>query len=172
MKNALAALGILVVITVAVILAIYGYGTTLPETHRVAKTVRLEATQDVVWALITDYQNTPEWWSDVKSVEEETRPDGTRVTWNIDQHGERLGFVTSEVTPPTKLVRKILDEGLPFGGVWIFELATDGGATQLTLTEDGFVTPPFFRAAMHLIIGEDAKINSFLTALVQKTTVL
>jgi hypothetical protein len=47
--------------------------------------------------------------------------------------------------PPRCRITRIKDEGLPFGGRWIFELQPEGAATRLTITEDGFVKNPVFR---------------------------
>jgi hypothetical protein len=47
--------------------------------------------------------------------------------------------------PPRRRITRIIDDKLPFGGRWIFELEPDGASTRLTITEDGFVKNPVFR---------------------------
>lgn len=145
-------------------LFLYVFGRTRPERHRRCLEARLAAPPARVWGAITAYDEMPRWWEGVTSVEIETK-DGRTVTWNRDRHGQRIGFVTEEERPPFRLVRRILDEGLPFGGTWTFELSPDGTGTRLLLTEDGFIRPPLFRAVAHLFMGLDATMKSFLTAL-------
>src|SRR5688500_6992477 len=42
-----------------------------------------------------------------------------------------------ERQPPSRLVTRIADPELPFGGTWTFTLAAEGGGTRLTITEHG-----------------------------------
>lgn len=150
-------------------LALYLYGLSLPETHRETLTTDVAAPRERVWAAITGYAETPRWWNEIASVSEETRADGTRVTWNTDSHGQKVGFVTTEETRGTRLTRRILDTGLPYGGSWTFELSDvpngPGGRTQVILTEDGFIRQPFFRAVTRLFVGQRATMGSYLAAL-------
>jgi hypothetical protein len=105
----------------------------------------------------------PHWWPAVKSVRLEKRPDGTELTWTSDQHGKELPFRTVESRTNEKLVRRIARDDLPFGGTWTYELADAGpGATRLTVTEDGFINPPVFRAMARWFRGLDATIKDFL----------
>ncbi|MEO5959986.1 MAG: polyketide cyclase, partial [Opitutaceae bacterium] len=60
----------------------------------------------------------------------------------------------------------IAKEDLPFGGTWTFTLAdAPGGGTQLTLTEDGTINPPIFRAMAKWFIGLDATQKDFIANL-------
>ncbi|MES1194806.1 MAG: hypothetical protein ABUL65_02855, partial [Opitutus sp.] len=55
---------------------------------------------------------------------------------------------------------------LPFGGTWTFLLAdAPGGGTQLTLTEDGIINPPIFRAIATWFMGLDTTQKDFIGAL-------
>ncbi len=67
-----------------------------------------------------------------------------------------------------KLVRIIAKEDLPFGGTWTFALSdAPGGGTQLTLTEDGVINPPIFRAVAKWFMGLDATQRDFVRYLGQ-----
>jgi hypothetical protein len=46
---------------------------------------------------------------------------------------------------PRVRVTRIIDDKLPFGGRWYFELEPSGSGTRLTITEAGFVKVPMFR---------------------------
>jgi hypothetical protein len=65
-----------------------------------------------------------------------------------------------------RLVRKIADPKLPFGGVWIIELERDGsGTTVVTVTEDGEVYNPFFRLISRYFVDQSASIEEYLDGL-------
>jgi uncharacterized protein YndB with AHSA1/START domain len=155
-------LGLAGVLAVAV-LALYLAGSRLPREHRAQVTVVLSASRVTVWAALTDYAAMPQWWPAVKSVRLEKRPDGTELTWNTDRHGQEIPFRTVDSRTNEKLVRLIARDDLPFGGTWTYELADAGpGATRLTLTEDGFINPPIFRAVARWFLGLDTTMKDFL----------
>ncbi len=62
-----------------------------------------------------------------------------------------------ERTAPTRLVTRITDDSLPYGGQWEFTLTADGdgphAGTLLTITERGFVKPAFFRLMARYVFG-------------------
>ncbi len=158
----LIALGLIGVLAVTV-LVLYVAGLCLPREHRTQITVTLQASRATVWAALTDYAAMPQWWPAVKSVRLEKRPDGTELTWNADRHGREIPFRTVESRTNEKLVRAIAQDDLPFGGTWTYELADAGpGATRLTLTEDGFINPPVFRAMARWFFGLDSTMKDFL----------
>jgi uncharacterized protein YndB with AHSA1/START domain len=165
MKTALLIVGSLLGLLVLAGLVLYLMGRGLPEKHTSRLTVMLPAARPAVWAVITDYAKMPEWWPDVKGVRFETRPNGEVWTWNKDAHGQEIAFRTKAEAAPAKLVREIMGDDLPFGGTWTFELADQGGNTQLTLTEDGFIKPPLFRAIAQYFIGLDTTMKSFTSHL-------
>jgi len=142
-------------------LVLYFLGRALPERHTSRVSVVLPAARAKVWTIITDYVGMPTWWPAVKGVRVETRPGGEVWTWNKDSHGNEIAFRTKEEQAPARLVREIMGDDLPFGGKWTFELAEEGGQTRLTVTEDGFVKPPFFRAMMQYVIGADKNLKDF-----------
>jgi hypothetical protein len=108
----------------------------------------------------------PGWWAAVKSVRSELLLDGTLITWNKDAHGNEVPFKTTEMLPNLRLVRTIVATGQPFGGKWTFELAdAPTGGTRLTITEDGWIDPPFYRAVARWFIGLDARQRDFLASL-------
>ena len=141
-------------------------GSRMPREHRSQLTATLHANRAAVWAVITDYAKMPEWWPAVKAVRLEKLPAGTELTWNTDKHGQQIAFRTKEERHGERLVREIVGKDLPFGGTWTFELAdaADGGTT-LTLTEDGFITPPVFRALATWVFGLDTTQKDYLASL-------
>lgn len=147
----------------AVLLLLYGYGLTKPENHSASVTRRVAAPAGVVWKAVTDYSAMPGWWSAVARVTFETDASGKRITVNEDSHGRKIGFYTVEEVPEKKLVRRIVDGG-PFGGTWTYEFSNDNGGTVITITEDGWIKPPLFRAFASMR-GHTATMTEFLDAL-------
>lgn len=168
MKIALLIIGSLLGLLVLAGLVLYFLGRSLPERHISRHTVVLPAARPAVWTIITDYTKMPEWWPDVKGIRLETRPNGEIWTWNKDSHGQEIAFRTKEETKPARLVREIMGVDLPFGGTWTFELAEQGSGTALTITEDGFIKPPLFRAIAQYFIGLDRTMKSFASHLVKR----
>lgn len=147
------------------------YGLSLPQQHHERVTVDLPASQAQVWDLLTAYADMPKWWDQVKTVKEGQAPNGAVITWNEDEHGQRVGFVTKEQKRPKLLVREIYDpkEALGWGGTWTFRLEKLGKGkpvrTRLSVTEDGFVSNPLFRVLIAKVFGYQRQLASFTTAL-------
>jgi len=148
--------------------AIVLIGSMLPVQHRVSRNVKLVAGTDRVWSLISDFQTAPNWRSDIRKVERIETSDG--VVWKeIARNGDAIAYATVEESRPIKLVRKIVGEGLPFGGRWTFELQPQvGGGSSLTITEDGEVYNPIFRFVSRWIVGQSATLDRYLAQLKQK----
>jgi uncharacterized protein YndB with AHSA1/START domain len=147
-------------------LVLYLAGSRMPREHRSRLTATFPAGRAAVWAALTDYAAMPGWWPAVRSVRTEKGPDGADITFNRDARGREVAYRTGEVRPGEKLVREIVAHDLPFGGAWTFELAdAPGGGTQLTLTEDGWINPPMFRAIARWFIGLDSTQRDFVAHL-------
>jgi uncharacterized protein YndB with AHSA1/START domain len=166
MKIALLIVLSLVGLVALAALVFYFAGSRMPREHRSVVSATFKANRGAVWAAITDYAAMPSWWPAVKSVRMEKLPDGTELTWNKDGHGKEIPFRTTESRPGERLVRVIATDQLPFGGTWTFALTdAPGGGTQLTLTEDGVINPPIFRAVAQWFMGLDATQKDFISNL-------
>ena len=76
-----------------------------------------------------------------------------------------ITFEMETVEAPTKIVTRIADKTLPFGGSWTYDLSPDGGGTRLVITENGEVYNPLFRFMSRFVFGHTATIERFLTDL-------
>lgn len=161
MRLALIGLGVFVVLLVLTGLFFYLVGRAQPERHTATINFALPKTRAVVWAALIDYAAMPKWWPAVKAIRLETRPNGEVIAWNTDSHGKEIGFRTKEEKAPARLVREIVGDDLPFGGVWIYELTEANGSTHVTLTEDGFIKPPLFRGIAKFFLPPDATMRDF-----------
>ena len=144
-------------------------GSLLPKEHVASVRARFTAPPDATWAAIRDFGAWPSWNPGVKSMER--LPDaGGAERWMLrDSTG---GFPSRvEVSDPPaagkagRLVTRIDDPSLPFGGTWTWTVEADGQGSAVTITEDGEVRNPIFRLLARYVFGHHATIESYLQAL-------
>lgn len=134
-------------------------GKSLPVQHvaRVKAVFGLPA--DELWRRLTNFENYPSWRRGLSSVEAA----GADHWREVDKKGEAMTYQTVESVPLRRLVRRIADKNLPFGGTWTFELSEAGPArTALSITEDGQVYNPLFRFVSRFVMGHHATMKTFL----------
>ena len=139
-------------------------GLALPKGHRVSRTVRLAADPAKVFATISDFKRAPEWRPDVKKI----AVDGDGGPGTIVREESSMGtipFRVETLTPPSRMVMRIADPNLGFGGTWTYELQPQDTGTSLTITEDGEVTNPFFRVMQKFFFSPYKSIDSYLANL-------
>jgi uncharacterized protein YndB with AHSA1/START domain len=151
-------------VTIALLVAITGW--MLPVAHVATRQVSVAAAPDVVWKTITDVDAFPTWRSDVKKVE---RVQGAAsLTWIEHGSSGPMRFAVDASDPPRRLVTRIDDRNLPFGGRWTYELAAAGSGTTVTITENGEIYNPVFRALARFVFGYESTLASYLEALRKK----
>jgi uncharacterized protein YndB with AHSA1/START domain len=150
--------------TVVVAIIIVAVGYMLPRSHVASVSATYEATPDALWATLTDVSAFPAWRSDVTRVEVLPDENGQR-RWR--EHGKNgtITYRLIESTAPQRLVTRIDDQDLPFGGTWTYELAPAGNGTRLTITERGEVYNPVFRFVSRFIMGYTGTMTGMLKAL-------
>jgi len=142
-------------------------GLTLPKRHRASRTVTFAAAPAVVFAAISDFRRYPEWRSDVKQIAVE----GDGGQGSLVREENKTGTIPYRVevlAPPSRLVMRIADQKLPFGGTWTYELEPAAGGTSVTLTEDGEVYNPLFRVMQKLFFSPYRTIDTFLANLKER----
>ena len=142
----------------------YLYGSRLPREHVVSSQLVLVAEADTVFTVIRNIGASSTWWSDVVAVE---RVKGApRETWREDMGAS--GSIEVEVTkvvPRRSMELTILNaEEQGWGGTWYYEVRATPAGTEVTLTEEGWVESPVFRALMQLR-GKHRAIDSYLSSL-------
>ena len=153
-----------VLAAIAAVIAIVGW--CLPVKHVASRQRTFAAPPETVWRTITDVEAFPSWRSDVKRVERVGS--AGRVTWIEQGSSGRITFAVDASDPPRRLVTRIADPTLPFGGNWTYELTPAGTGTQLTITENGEIYNPVFRAVARFVLGYEATMASYLDALGKK----
>ena len=157
-------LGIGLVVLVGVVV---GVGALLPEKHHASESSRFRVGVEQLWEIITNYSAYPTWRSGVSSVERLPDMSGHPVWKETDSHGA-IPYETVESVPGKRLVRRIADPNLPFGGTWEFSLETTSEGATLTITENGEVYNPIFRFVSRFIFGHTKNIQGYLNDLQAK----
>lgn len=147
-------------ILVFIAIAVRMIGASLPVKHTVSVTRTIPHPAGDVWARISDPGQWQQWRSDVTRLE--MLPENRfRVT---DSNGTVLYRI--EIPAERTLVTVIEQEGLPYGGrwIWLVEPETDH-STRVTITEEGEVYSPMFRFFGHYLFGYDSTVKSVLDQL-------
>ena len=163
MKWALIIVGILV----GLLAVVWLIGAMLPQGHVASRKVRLKQPPEAIWQAITDVEAMPSWRKDLKGIKRLPDKNGMPAWVETSGFGE-MPLEVVEMAPPRRMVAKIADPKLPFGGTWTYEIApADGGAT-LTITERGEIYPALFRFMSRFFFGYTSTIEQYLKALGKK----
>ena len=161
MKWAFIVGGVIVTLIAVVIIV----GAMLPRDHVAAMTARVAATPDVVWSVLIEPAAFPKWRSDIKTVEI-LAPTPAGPSWREKSSQGAITFVIDTAEVPRRLVTRIADKNLPFGGSWEYVVEADGAASsRVTITERGSIYNPVFRFVSRFIMGHTATIDTYLRAL-------
>jgi uncharacterized protein YndB with AHSA1/START domain len=163
MKWVLVVVGVVVLLVAVVILI----GLALPQSHTATVARRYEAPPETVWQTITDVERFATWRADLKSAERLPDHDG-HVRWKEKTKYDEMTLEVLELVPPRRMVARIADEGLPFGGSWTYELQPAENGTQLTITENGEVYNPFFRFVSRFVMGHTGTLEKYHASLGRK----
>ena len=155
---------VIVGMLVAIALAAVTLGAILPREHRATSRLLLRTPVDTVWAVVRDLERIPAWWTDVKQSRRLPDQNGHEAWQQVLGDGTELPLEVVESDPPHRLRTVIASTSLPFGGEWIYELTPMDGGTQLTITEDGWVSNPAFRLVSRAM-GHHHTLDQYLGAL-------
>jgi uncharacterized protein YndB with AHSA1/START domain len=143
---------------------VYGAGLTMPRDHQARSRVQLTAPRDSVWAVLRAFGDYPQWDKDFKSSVRGKSSSG-RETWVQDVGGMTMAVEFKSVDAPSRLVTEVVtDDKSDWGGVWTYNLVTNGVGTEVTITEDGWIKSPIFRVMMKLM-GTHSTMDGVLKAL-------
>ncbi len=143
--------GLAVVIIPAIIVLI---GAALPKEHVASRKALIPAPPEDVFALIAG----PSTWRGFKYEVLTESPLKWRET---DASGDTITYERVETRPSTRIVNRIADPKLPFGGSWTYEVAPSANGADVTITENGEVYNPLFRFVSKFIMGHTATIEKY-----------
>ena len=147
----------------ALLLALVAFGYALPVAHVATRDAVLPAPPERIFTVLTDVEAFPKWRSDVQAVDVIAR--APQLQWRERGSNDTIAFEIQESEPPRRLVTRIADRTLPFGGAWTFTLQPVDGGTKLTITENGEVYNPLFRVMSRFVFGHTGTIDRYLADL-------
>src|SRR5580704_476165 len=142
-------------------------GALLPRDHVATRIGRYRQPPEAIWKAITDVDAMASWREGLKSVQHLPDRNGLPAHLEITRDG-KIPFETIEMTPPQKLVTRIADPKLPFGGTWTFEIVPAADGATLRITENGYVSNPFFRFMSQFVFSQTSSMETYLKSLAKK----
>ena len=155
-------LALLVVVLLVVVVLVVGW--MLPVAHVASRSASLNAPPEAVWRMITDIDAFPSWRDGVRNVERLPDRNGYPV-WVEDGTTGRIMLAVERSEPPHTLVTRIADPDLPFGGTWTYTITPTSNGCTLTITENGEIYNPVFRAMARFVFGYESTLASYLEGL-------
>jgi hypothetical protein len=131
--------------TLAALIAIAAIiGATLPVNHTASRRARFRETPEQLWPALSPGVSQPRFQQDDVNYE---------VLESVANH---------------RLVTRIADKNLPYGGAWTYEIEPAPAGSVLRITERGEVYNPIFRFISRFILGHTATIDNSFHALGKK----
>ena len=159
-------IGLVVLILGGAVVVMALIGASLPVQHTATRSATFKAAPQQVWDVIS---GPPTWRPEVVRYEELPARDGHRMWIEYGKADSKMTYEVVEADSPQKLVTRIADPHLPFGGTWTYDVVPAGnGGSTLTITEDGEVYNPVFRFISRYVMGYTATMDRYLTALRNK----
>ena len=154
-------LGIVGLCVGAIVVIVLVIGWSLPVAHQVTRSATLNASPSTVFDLISRPGEFPLWRSDVKRVDVLPPDAGHEQYREVGKNGAIL-YRVDTIQPNQRLITRIADKSLPFGGTWTYEVIPQAQSTTLRITEDGEVYNPVFRFVSRFVMGHTATIDQYL----------
>jgi uncharacterized protein YndB with AHSA1/START domain len=145
----------------ALLLVVLVIGWALPVKHSATSEATISTSPAALYKLITDVERYPEWRSSVKRIE--LLPDSAGKARFRETGGDgTILYEVESAEPNQRIVTRIADRSLPFGGSWTYELIPRGDSTTLRITENGEVYNPVFRFVSRFVMGHTRTIETYL----------
>jgi hypothetical protein len=141
-------------------------GACLPKGHRASRSAKFKAPPAVLWEALTNVSAFPQWRAGVKKVE--ILPGATLPRWREDGANGSITYEQVEASAPSRLVVRIADTGLPFGGTWTFQISAADPGWVVTIIENGEVYNVFFRFLSRFVFGYTSSTDAYLNSLGKK----
>ena len=161
-------IAVFVVVTLVLLIAfVLVVGYALPKDHFASRSVRIRQRPEDVWSTIHDVDRFATWRAGLKKVERLPDADG-HARWKEESTNGVITYEMMEASPPSKLVTRIADPTLPFGGSWTFLVEPIPEGSTITISERGEVRNPIFRFVSRFVLGYTGGIDQYLRSLGKK----
>jgi len=154
---------VVVIVVLAAVVALVG--SRLPKNHTASRSILLHRSPKEVYDVVRDFNSSPSWRSDVKSVEVKTQPGKTTFR---EVGSDTVDYEVAEDVPGQKLVTRILNTDLGYSGKWTYEFPPEGDGTRVKITEDGEVSNVLFRFMSRYVLGHTSTMDSYLNSLAKR----
>ena len=147
-----------------VLMALVGW--LLPKDHVATRLARYRQSPEALWKAITDIETMTSWREGLNSVKRLPDRNGMPA-WveNVSGAGDiPLEVISSQ--PPQRLVVRIADPSLPFGGTWTYVISPTAEGSTLRITENGEIRNPLFRFLSRF--DQSGTIRTYLNSLAKK----
>jgi uncharacterized protein YndB with AHSA1/START domain len=145
----------------AILVIVLIIGWSLPVEHHATREATFKSSPHSLYQLITDVDRYTEWRSSVKRIEHLPDSAGRKRFREVGGDGSIVYEVETAV-PNSRLVTRIADRSLPFGGSWTHEIIPRGDSTTLRITEDGEIYNPLFRFVARFMVGYTSTMEKYL----------
>ncbi|MEA2877295.1 MAG: hypothetical protein QOF14_2491 [Hyphomicrobiales bacterium] len=162
--------GIVVVVLIVAAVAVVAYASTRPDSFRVQRSASIKAPPEVIFPLVNDYRNWPQ-WSPYENRDPEmkrtysgaTAGNGAKYAWEGNRNVGSGEMEIIDTAPPRKVLIK-LDFMRPFEAhnVAEFTLEPQGDTTNVTWAMHGPV--PLFGKVMHMVMDIDKMVGTDFAA--------
>src|SRR5215212_3686470 len=139
-------------------------GSRLPKSHVASRSILLRRSPQDVYAVVRDFGSAPNWRADVKRMEVDAQQGG-QVYFREEGKNGAINYELVEDVPAQRMVTRIRDTDLGFGGQWTYLFTEENGGTRVTIREDGEVSNVIFRFMSRYVFGQTATIDGYLTSL-------
>jgi len=166
LKIGVVVLGTLLALVATLVL----FGVLTPRRHTARVRLRLSRNPSEAWHVIADLAAWPAWNADAREVVRVSDVND-HATWRVtDSHGHAIPYEIVHASAPAdgapgRLVTRIADDGLPFGGSWTWTVEPDGAGSTVTIVEDGVIRNVIFRALARTMFGYTTTQKRALSAL-------
>jgi len=152
-------------LVVALVVIVVVIGALLPRDHVASVSATIAASPSAVWSAIVQPEAFPTWRGDVRRVEMLTST-ALGPSWREYTRNGALTMGVEQSETGRRVVTRILDQNLPYGGVWEYDIAPDGtNHSRVTITERGWVSNPLFRFVSRFVMGQTSTMDAYLRAL-------
>jgi hypothetical protein len=142
-------------------------GAMMPREHTASRAMRFRPKPAELFATVSDFAKYPEWRTGVSRVDVEGALGPGAI---IREHGANgtIPYRVEVFEPPSKIVTRIADPSLAFGGTWTFEVFQNDSGSELVLTENGEIYNPFFRVLAKFFFSPYETIDTYMADLKKK----